>query len=619
MNSEALESLRRCGKAQLGTYPRITVGLGTCGNAAGAQKVYDAFQETLAGAIAEGRVRLDGVGCRGACWAEPLVEVQMGDGRSYVFANVTEGRAPIIAKQVLAGKLNARRCIGYYQCGADSEDVSSPLLAQVEDLASGQSRYLMGPCGYLDPLSLEQYAAIGGLRALQATLSKGGAEEVLLKLGEAGLRGRGGAGFPTAQKWRAAADSDDPVRYVIVNGDEGDPGAYMDRTLMESAPYQVLEGALLAAVGIGAHEVIVFVRSEYKQACTTLERAVQVLRENGVIGPNALGSGYGLDVFVEKSAGSFVCGEETALIAAFEGRIPRPSKKPPYPAERGLFGHPTVIDNVETLANAPLIVAGGVGSFRSHGTVLCPGTKTICLTGAVNRTGVVEVDMGTPLSHVVCELGGVDEASVKAVQLGGPSGAFIAQGELGMPLDFESIAQEGTIMGSGGALVIGQGDCVVDLTRYLMEFCAEESCGRCKPCAGGTRECARILERLCDGQGHPEDLDGLEDLGNAMMRGSLCGLGKSASGPLLSAIAQFRPEFEAHIEGTCPSAVCRSLVQLVIVPEKCQGERCCLGTCPGNAVKGKFGKPGTIDPRLCEKCFTCIDACPYDAIKVLPS
>lgn len=596
------------GLRQLESYPRVTVGTGTCGKAAGSEDVYKALTEALG--ECEG-VRVDAVGCRGTCWAEPLVEVHIAEGTSLLLGHMT----PFKAKK-LAVNLGEREK-GDLDASRVAKGLSSCVLAY-SDVDAHQTRVLLGDCGRVDPLSLPQCCAIGGFSAFEKALLLEDPSVLVDELEQSCLRGRGGAGFPAGTKWRAVANAslergDEPV--VIVNADEGDPGAYMDRNLLESLPFRVLEGSMLAMVALGSSQAYVFVRKEYPLACSILRDAVTVLEEDGFLGDDVLGSGRTMRIGVIQSAGSYVCGEETALIASMEGRVPRPLKRPPYPSERGLWGRPTLIGNVETFANVPLVLSHGASWFLSFGSPGNAGTKVFSLTGDVARAGLIEVELGTSVSRVVFDIARGE--SVKAVQIGGPSGAFLPAGAFDAPLEFESLAEAGAIMGSGGLVVLGKNRCMVEMSRYLTDFSAKASCGRCPACKDGLRECAELLRDLTEGTEPTGSLQNLKTLAMHIARGSFCNLGRSSVRPVLSALAHFPEEFAEHELGICRGCTCRGLVRLEIDQLKCQGERCCLKTCPGTAIKGRFGKPGTIDQNLCIKCFTCIDVCPYSAIVVV--
>ncbi len=591
--------------------------MSTCGQAAGGGAVLDEFRRRLP----DGCLLVE-AGCRGLCFAEPLVEIYRPSFPRLVYERVTPAEVPRLVEGLVTGVFPSDGLLGI--CYVDSHALvgrTHALAAGAErgldelPFLKGQRRLVLSECGLVDPASLREYAAVGGYAGLAAALSAGKPQEVIDAVEASGLRGRGGAGFPTGQKWRLAAQEQSDERYFIVNADEGDPGAYMDRTLMESSPYRVLEGLALGAYAIGAHTAYVFIRAEYPRAIESMRYAIDVARQENLLGRDILGSGYGLDVSIVTSAGAYVCGEETSMLSVLENRGYRPRKRPPYPVEKGLWGKPTVINNVETLANVPVAISRGPETLSGIGSSGNAGTKVFSLTGSVPRNGLIEVKLGTTLGTIIGEIGGGHDAV--AAQIGGPSGMLIPLEGGDRPIDFDSLASLGGIMGSGGIVVLGPDQCVVDTVRYFMHFSAGESCGRCRSCKDGLREAADLLDGIVDGRGRPEDIEALEKLVDWIPKGSLCGLGRSAMRPLQSALRFFRQDFIEHIEGSCHALVCKGLIRLEIDKRRCQGERCCLQTCPGNAIKGRFGKPGYIDQRLCIKCKTCIQVCPYGAIQVI--
>lgn len=586
---------------------RITVGTGSCGIAAGALAVLEALRADLADEIAAGDVNVVEVGCRGLCYAEPLVEVAWPNGEAASFSNVDAPRAARIAEGVRAGAID--------------------LDPFVEETA-GQTHRVMDLAGSIGPRSIDEYRAVGGYAALKRALAMA-PDDVIEAIGESGLRGRGGAGFPTGAKWRAVADAVESAResgdanafsYFVMNGDEGDPGAYMNRSLLESDPHKVLEGLVIAAYAVRARRAYLFVRAEYPVACRTMQRAIEQAYEAGILGESVLGSGFSLDAAVVRGAGAYLTGEETALLRVLEDGACLPRRRPPYPAKAGLWGKPTCVNNVETLANVPFIVENGAEAFRSVGTPSCPGTKVFSVVGAVERGGLVEVPLGTPLRAVVDAAGGAEGA--KAVQIGGPSGGILPLNDAASestPVDYESLSASGAIMGSGGFVVIGPDQCMVDIALYFMRFSQQEACGRCRAAAEGIARCVDILDGLTHGEGAQESIDELRREAGAIAGHALCGLCKSAANVVLSALRCFPDEFAAHAQGRCPGLTCRDLISYEIDQTRCQGERCCLLTCPGNAVKGRFGTPGRIVARLCQKCGMCAVSCPYGAVrKVTP-
>jgi NADH:ubiquinone oxidoreductase subunit F (NADH-binding)/NAD-dependent dihydropyrimidine dehydrogenase PreA subunit len=601
--------------------PRITIGMGTCGRSAGAAEIYQLFQKGIADKNLE--VQLIPVGCEGLCWAEPLVEILLPGQPRVIYAGV-------IASQVndLLNGLEAQSLPKQGRLGSFSQDYL-PILDRTiplgtpgdDDLSThpflqAQTKRVMSNCGRIEPASVLEYVGTGGYTALERALHVLQPEEIIDRIEASGLRGRGGAGFPTGRKWRLTRAGKPGPRYMIVNADEGDPGAYMDRGLLESDPHLILEGLAIAAYCIGAQQAYVFIRSEYPLAIQILEKAIAQAEAYGCLGEQILGSNFSLKIGLVRSSGAYVCGEESAMLRVMENERGDPTPRPPYPSENGLWGAPTCINNVETLANVPFILSQGVKKYRQLGMQESPGTKIFSLVGETQRPGLIEVPLGTTINTVLETIGGYTENSPKAVQIGGPSGAILPVSLGEIPIDYEHLQSVGAIMGSGGLVVLGQKQCVVDTARYFLEFSLSESCGKCTPCRDGLAECVEILTRITSGQAQPGDLEELEQLGRYIAENSLCGLGKMAPGPVLSSLRYFREEYEQHIDGHCPALVCKPLIHFEIIQAKCQGERCCLTTCPGNAIKGSFGKPGHIVERLCTKCWMCTQSCPYNAIRV---
>lgn len=651
---ETLAVLRDNGWNKL--YPsdriRITVGLGTCGKAAGAQAVFDRLA-----ALASQRelpANVVPVGCAGMCFAEPLVGVIIPGQPRAVYGNADESFCDKMVETLLRGQYLERNRIGLAyrdwlegfgtwidlaECASkaneDSPRVTSENLTN-HPFLSPQIKRITASWGRIVPWDIEEYAAEGGYEALRQTLFESNPQETISIVEESGLRGRGGAGFPTGRKWRAAANSSDPIRYIIANADEGDPGAYMDRGLMESDPHRLIEGIAIAAHAIGASCGIVFTRSEYPGAIHALERALKEARSAGIIGNNVFGSSWSFDIKIARSAGAYVCGEEGALIETLEGKRPDPRKKPPYPSEQGYNGHPTCINNVETLANVPSIVLHGAKRFRSCGTPESPGTKIFSLAGHINRAGLIEVPFGIKLATVIRHVAQIakddlrnvavpetksdehSEAEGVAVQIGGPSGSILPLSLEDLSLDFESLARTGGIVGSGGIVVLGKRSCVVDTVRYFLGFSLNESCGRCRACRELLPEAEHIVTAICSGKGTFPMLDELETLSKRITAQSKCGLGRMSVNPLISGLRYFRRTFEQHIEGTCPGLVCKELMHFEVISSACPGCLCCLPSCPTGAIKGVFGKPFTIDQKKCTKCWMCVSQCPYPALMAIP-
>lgn len=480
-----------------------------------------------------------------------------------------------------------------------------------------QLRLTLRNCGVIDPESLDEYLSVRGYEAIAKVLTEMTPQQVIDTVSQSGLRGRGGGGFPTGKKWQFAFNQKNDTKYMICNADEGDPGAFMDRSAIEGDPHTILEGLMIAGFAIGAKQGFVYIRAEYPLAVVRLEKAIAQAREVGLLGKNILGSGFDFDIEIRLGAGAFVCGEETALIHSIEGTRGMPSPRPPYPAIAGLWGKPTVINNVETLANIPVIILDGAKWFRSLGTEGSKGTKVFALAGKVRNTGLVEVPMGTTLREVVYDVGGgiKDGKDFKAVQTGGPAGGCLPESYLNTPVDYDSLTAAGSIMGSGGMIIMDSETCMVDVAKFFLDFTQSESCGKCTPCREGTRIMLEILKKITDGHGEKGDIEKLEELGRTIRNTSLCGLGQCAPNPVLSTLKYFRHEYEAHVyEKKCPAGVCSALVTYHINPEKCVGCTACRRKCPVNCITGDPKKPHVIDPQACVKCGTCLTVCKFGAV-----
>jgi NADH-quinone oxidoreductase subunit F len=576
----------------------VVVGLGSCGIAAGGLAVQQRLGELLT--PWRDRVMLKETGCIGMCHREVLVEVRDDSGRGTLYGDMTPERADrVVREHVLQGK-----AIGEWTVDR-------------ERFLARQKRIVLRNCGEIDPSRIEEYQARGGYRALEQAVTGMTPEQVIETVADSGLRGRGGAGFPTGTKWRLARLARDRHRYVICNGDEGDPGAFMDRSVLEGDPHSVLEGMAIAGYAVGASEGYIYLRAEYPLAIRRVQGALAAARERGFLGPNLFGSCFGFSIRMKEGAGAFVCGEETALIASIEGRRGMPRVRPPFPTESGLWGHPTVINNVETLANVGWIVSHGSEAFRSCGTEKSKGTKVFALAGKVRRGGLVEVPMGTSIDEVVYDIGGGTPSGepFKAVQMGGPSGGCIPASLGGTPIDYERITATGAIMGSGGMVVMDNATCMVDVARYFLSFTQNESCGKCTFCRIGTKRMLEILERICAGRGNAEALDTLAELGEQVKASSLCGLGQTAANPVLTTLRYFHDEYEAHIrDSKCPARVCLALVDFSIDPEKCDGCGRCAGACDAGAISGEAGEVHQIDRSRCVKCGKCAGVCNRGAV-----
>ncbi len=480
-----------------------------------------------------------------------------------------------------------------------------------------QTRTALANCGHINAECIDEAIAVRGYEALANVLEANNPDAVIEEIEKSGLRGRGGGGFPTGRKWRFTAANRGGKSYVVCNGDEGDPGAFMDRSIMEGDPHKLLEGMAIAAFAIGADEGYIYVRAEYPLAIKRLRKAIADAEERHFLGDNIMGSNFSFKLHIKEGAGAFVCGEETALIASIEGERGMPRPKPPFPANKGLFGRPTLINNVETLANVPVIMLKGADWFAQMGTETSKGTKTFALTGEVNNTGLIEVPMGTTLREIVFDIGGGIRGGkkFKAVQIGGPSGGCLTEEHLDIPMDYDSLIKAGAMVGSGGLVVMAENTCIVEVARFFMNFTQNESCGKCVPCREGTKNMLKILEKIVAGKGEMSDLDTLEELAHAVKDGSLCGLGKTAPNPVLSTLKYFRDEYIAHIKDKkCPAGVCTAMKKIVIQPDLCKGCTKCARICPVGAIEGTVKQPHHINPDKCIKCEACLTNCPFRAI-----
>uniref|UniRef100_A0A7V6DPK1 NADH-quinone oxidoreductase subunit NuoF n=1 Tax=Desulfobacca acetoxidans TaxID=60893 RepID=A0A7V6DPK1_9BACT len=576
----------------------------------GSENVAAAFKTAMAEKGLEGKVLLKTCGCQGLCANGVKVIIRPEE---IAYQKVTPQDVPEIVEQTLVGGATVDRLVYH-------DPASGTACAHKGEVPfyKGQDPIVLRKLDLIDPESLDDYLAVGGYRTLRKVLFSMTPEQVIDQVERSGLRGRGGGGFPTGRKWRLARQAESAVRFIICNGDEGDPGAFMDRAVMEGDPHAIIEGMLVGAYAIGARQGYIYVRHEYPLAVKRLRLAIEQARDFGFLGDNILRSKFSFDLKISQGSGAFVCGEETALMASIEGFIGEPSPRPPYPAQAGLFGLPTVINNVETWANVPEIINMGPEWYAAKGTENSKGTKVFSLVGAVNNTGLVEVPMGTTLRQIIGDLGGgiKDGHPFKAVQTGGPSGGCIPEQFLDLPVDYDSLQQVGSIMGSGGMIVMDNTSCMVDVARYFIGFLYAESCGKCTPCREGLKQLKYLYEEITSGRGEMEHLKLMEDLCEAMSSASLCGLGQSAVNPVRSTLKYFRHEYEAHIkEKKCPALVCRPLLKYTIDPNTCTGCLACVRECPVGAISGIKKEAQEIDQELCIKCGLCYETCQFDAVK----
>jgi len=608
------EELHRLQKKLAGERARAQTTIAVCGDtgclAAGSARVAEAFRRELAARGADGRVQLRVTGCRGFCEEGPVVELQP---QQIFYSRVKPQDVSDILDGIESGQPVERLLY--------VDPLSGERIAATNEIPfyRKQQRLVFRHCGLVDPMDICDYLALGGYSALAKVLTSMTPEEVIEEIERSGLRGRGGGGFPTGRKWRSTREAQGQPKYVICNADEGDPGAFMDRSLLEGDPHCVVEGMVIGAYAIGASQGFVYVRNEYPLAVKNLSRALEQAHDHGLLGKDILGSGFDFDIRISRGGGAFVCGESSALITSLEGKPGEPRAKHVHMAESGLNGNPTNLNNVETWGNVPLIIEKGAEWYRSIGTPTSTGTKVFSLVGKVNNTGLVEVPMGITLREIIFEIGGGIPGGkrFKAVQTGGPSGGCLPESALDLPVDFDSLTEAGAMMGSGGMIVMDEDTCMVDVAKYFAAFLVEESCGKCTPCREGLRQALAILTDITEGRGTEADLEALEDLCGAMADSCLCALGTTAPNPILSTMRYFRDEYLAHVrERRCPARVCRALIRYTIDPEKCIACGKCRKVCPADAIEGAKKTPHKIIQERCVKCGTCMENCPVEAISV---
>lgn len=605
--------------------PVVYVGMGTCGLGAGADKIWNSLEEYLK----ENNLSFDilSTGCIGICALEPIMDVVIPGRYRLSFASVTPEQVKPILDDILKGNLpTTGQILGQIPLSGSSPWDGVPMISE-HPFFRKQKRIVLSNCGIVNPLDIYEYIARGGFKSFVKVITHFTPEQVCDEIEKSGLRGRGGGGFPTGKKWRFAFEAQGSQKYIVCNADEGDPGAFMDRSVIEGDPYRLIEGMLIGAYAIGATKGYVYIRTEYPLAIKRLEHALNEARSLNLLGENILGTGLNIDIVIKKGAGAFVCGEETALLHSIEGKRGMPRPRPPYPVHSGLFGCPTVINNVETFANVPTIIEKGYQWFASMGTEKSKGTKVFALSGKINYTGLVEIPMGTTIREIVFDIaGGIkDGKKFKAVQIGGPSGGCIPEKYLDTPVDYESLIELGAMMGSGGFVVMDEETCMVDLAKFFMDFIKRESCGKCIPCREGTYRLWDILDRITTkpAQNNMDALERfkavtqMERLSKVIKETSLCGLGQTAPNPVLSTLRWFKDEYEAHVyDRTCPAGVCKNLKTYTINVDKCTGCTLCSKKCPVNAIVGSKKTPHFIVQDKCIGCGTCYDVCQFKAIEV---
>ena len=581
---------------------KVVVGQGSCGIATGAKKTSDEFQRIVAEKNLT-NVVIDKTGCIGTCYLEPIVDVYNDEGALEArYVKCTTDKVEKIVEEHLIG-------------GKPVEEYVIP--AEDEAFLSQQQRIVLRNCGQINPEKIDEYIAVGGYEAARKVITSMTPDEVIEEIKVSGLRGRGGAGFPTWFKWNAIKSNKGAQKYMVCNADEGDPGAFMDRSVLEGDPHVVLEAMAIAGYAIGADQGYIYVRAEYPIAVERLQIAINQAREYGLLGKNIFDTGFNFDIELRLGAGAFVCGEETALMTSIEGNRGEPRPRPPFPAVKGLFQKPTILNNVETWANIPQIILNGPEWFASMGTEKSKGTKVFALGGKINNTGLVEIPMGTTLRTVIEDIGGgiPNGKKFKAAQTGGPSGGCIPAEHFDIPIDYDNLISIGSMMGSGGLIVMDEDTCMVDIAKFFLQFTVDESCGKCTPCRVGTKRLLELLEKITEGRGTLEDIDKMEELCYYIKDNALCGLGQTAPNPVLSTLRYFRDEYVEHVVNKrCPAGVCKKLITYKIDPVKCKGCTLCARNCPADAIEGQVKVAHSINTSKCVKCGTCIDKCRFGAI-----
>lgn len=614
---EILKSQRESAKKRWSEFfesdkPRILVGAATCGRAAGALDVMEEFKKELSAAGISDKVELVETGCLGLCYAEPLVEIRACGTPSVLYSNVSPKDVAKLVKEHVVGGNAVREKAEAVMSDAEYDGI---VPFKKHPMVELQKRVVLRNCGVINPDDFGHYLARGGYEGLERAFSMS-PEDVIEEMKKSGLRGRGGAGFPTGMKWSFARASKSDEKYIICNADEGDPGAFMDRSVLEGDPHAIVEGLMIAGYAIGAQHAYIYVRSEYPLAIERLKTAIKQAEEAGLL-RKKLENGFEFEIKIKKGSGAFVCGEETSLMASIEGVRAMPRPKPPFPANSGLFKKPTNINNVETLAATSSIMRMGADKYAAFGSEKSRGTKTFSLAGKIKRTGLIEVELGIKLGDIVNKIGGgcTDGKNFKAVQTGGPSGGCLTKEHFDLPVDYENLAAVGSIIGSGGMVVMNEDSCMVEVAKYFVNFTENESCGKCVPCRMGTQHLHRILEKITSGHGEEGDIERLKKIAQTMKESSLCGLGQTAPNPILTTLRYFGDEYKAHIEGKkCPALACSKLVVYAVERDKCKGCTLCERACPTGAISGGLKKPHSIDASKCISCGACFQTCKFGAI-----